>query len=229
MNGRIRYEQAVYGSFPFWDRGYATWAHSPGCRPEWLDWLGATCPRIGPPPPGESTGGLCALRPDRETWAIIGTYDQGTDDRGRPGAVAFHALFLSARDHRELDGDPFRLAHRLRRDWGPDDRDLDAVIMDLPSPDTASTGEADEKARQLTSRIARGERIGLPSKTPIDELAREVWRALPRSVRLRATLATWTNATDLGCNLAAGPAFPHDPGPVSHWPWSRILLVSALT
>ena len=33
---RVRFEQAVYGSFPFWDRGYALLAHSPGCRPEWL-------------------------------------------------------------------------------------------------------------------------------------------------------------------------------------------------
>ena len=31
---RVRFEQAVYGSFAFWDRGYALLAHSPGCRPE---------------------------------------------------------------------------------------------------------------------------------------------------------------------------------------------------
>ena len=46
---RVRFEQAVYGSFPFWDRGYALLAHSPGCRPEWLAEFLAACQRYGEP------------------------------------------------------------------------------------------------------------------------------------------------------------------------------------
>ena len=42
---RVRFEQAVYGSFPFWDRGYALLAQSPGCRPEWLAEFLAACQR----------------------------------------------------------------------------------------------------------------------------------------------------------------------------------------
>ena len=31
----VRFEQAVYGSFPFRDQGYALLAQSPGCRDGW--------------------------------------------------------------------------------------------------------------------------------------------------------------------------------------------------
>ena len=48
----ILLEQVVYGSFPFWDRGYDVLARSPGCRADWLaDVLGA-CQRFGEAPSG---------------------------------------------------------------------------------------------------------------------------------------------------------------------------------
>ena len=43
----VRFEQAVYGSFPFWNRGYGVLARSAGCRPEWL---------------ADAQGGLPAIR-----------------------------------------------------------------------------------------------------------------------------------------------------------------------
>ena len=46
---RVSFEQAVYGSFPFWDQGYALLASSPGCRPEWLEEFQAACRRYGEP------------------------------------------------------------------------------------------------------------------------------------------------------------------------------------
>ena len=61
----IRYEQAVYGSFPFWDKGYAVLAQSPGCRPEWLAELREACQRFGERPGGVAEAevrGLFALR-----------------------------------------------------------------------------------------------------------------------------------------------------------------------
>lgn len=215
MNVRIRYEQAVYGSFPFWDRGYGLLGHSPGCRPEWLDWLRSISPRIGPPPAGASRGGLHALRPDRATWAILGVFDQGADDHGRPGAVAFHALFLSRDDYHKLGADPFRLRERLRPDWGPDDRVLPAVVLDLEAPrEDTREGPGDARAEALAQAIARGGRVTVSAQGPIDDLARDVWRALPRRRRRRATLSTWTNDRTIGRDLAAGP-FP------THVAWPR--------
>ena len=52
----IRYEQAVYGSFPFWDKGYAILARSPGCRDEWLADLKAACQRYGERPAARGRG-----------------------------------------------------------------------------------------------------------------------------------------------------------------------------
>src|SRR5689334_96278 len=104
---RVRYEQAVYGSFPFWDRGYAVLARSPGCRPERLADLERACQRYGERPRGAAAGGLFALRLPSGPWAIIGVGDQGADDRGRPGALAFHALLLTPRDYRRAGCDPF--------------------------------------------------------------------------------------------------------------------------
>src|SRR4051794_30474773 len=100
----VRYEQAVYGSFPFWDRGYDVLAHSPGCRPEWLAGMRAACQKFGERPRGvEEVGGLFALRLAEGPWMIVGPSVQGADDRGRPGALAFHALFLSPREYRKAD------------------------------------------------------------------------------------------------------------------------------
>src|SRR5262249_4885253 len=117
---QVRYEQAVYGSFPFWDKGYAVLAQSPGCRPEWLADLRAACQRYGAPPRGvAASGAWFCLRLPSGPWAIVGVGSPGSDDRGRPGALAFHALFLAPRDYRRAGHDPFALAAALRRDWGP--------------------------------------------------------------------------------------------------------------
>jgi hypothetical protein len=37
----------------------------------------------------------------------------------------------------------------------------------------------------------QGRQVTVQSAAPIDELARDVWRALPMRVRLRASVATW--------------------------------------
>ena len=50
----LHFEQAVYGSFPFWNRGYGVLAHSAGCRPEWLAELRHVCQRYGEPPAARS-------------------------------------------------------------------------------------------------------------------------------------------------------------------------------
>src|SRR4051812_8306375 len=120
---QVRYEQAVYGSFPFWDRGYAILAHSPGCRPEWLSGLRTACQRLGERPAGAAeASGLFALRLERGPWAIVGVGAQGNDDRGRPGALAFHALFVEPRDYLKAGAFPFEFAAGMRNDWTAETR-----------------------------------------------------------------------------------------------------------
>ena len=120
---KIRFEQAVYGSFAFWDRGYAVLAQSPGCRPEWLADLKTVCQRCGEPPAGAVVAdNLFALRLKSGPWMIVGVHPQGCDDQGRPGALAFHALFVGPWAYRWAGSDPFAFARAFRDNWSLADR-----------------------------------------------------------------------------------------------------------
>src|SRR5437764_1807581 len=123
----VRFEQAVYGSFPFWQRGYGVLARSSGCRPEWLVALQTASQRYGERPVGTAEAdGLFAMRVERGPWMIVGVYPQGCDDQDRPGALAFHALFVGRWTYAWAGADPFAFAGSLRRDWSR--ADLDATL-----------------------------------------------------------------------------------------------------
>jgi hypothetical protein len=184
-----RLEQAVYGSFPFWDRGYDVLARSPGCRPEWVAEFREVCGRFGQRPRDvDGADGLFALRLRSGPWVVVGVSGTGRDDQGRPGALAFHGLFLSGRDYRRLGADPFRLGAYLRRAWTSDATHLDAMTIEPGGPDE---GEPGELAGRIASALAGGRKVAVESAGPIEALAREVWRALPFDRRRRASVATW--------------------------------------
>ncbi len=195
----IRLEQLVYGSFPFWDRGYDVLARSPACRAEWVSDVLAACQRIGEAPSGVTPSpALFALPLPSGPWAVVGVEPQGQDDRGRPGALAFHALLVEPRDYRKAGSDPFAFAGALRQDWSAGSS-LDALIWTV-EPRKESSLPGDPRARRVVEALVRGKRVALESPTPIDGLAREVWPALPDSTRRRASVATWAfgNANRFG-------------------------------
>jgi hypothetical protein len=204
MPASIRYEQAVYGSFPFWDRGYAILARSPGCRDEWLADLKAACQRYGERPPGAAeAGGLMALRLPSGPWAIVRPSPQGTDDRGRPGALAFHALFVSGPDYRKAGAFPFAFAKFLRTDWTAN-ASLDSGQFTL-GPDEVGPAPADDRASRIAKALRRGRRVAIEADGPIDDLARSVWLALSPRRRARLSLASWTFGNGNRPDLAALP------------------------
>jgi hypothetical protein len=198
MNVNVRIEQAVYGSFPFWQRGYGVLARSTGCRPKWITALRTACQRYGERPSGTvEADGLFAMRLDRGPWMIVGIYPQGCDDQGRPGALAFHALFVGRWAYAMTGADPFVFRDVLHRDWGL--ADLDST---LPSArrsirrsgfrrSSGSIPVVDERLDSIVAAIVQGRRVAVQSAGPIDALARGVWRALPMRVRLRTSVATW--------------------------------------
>jgi hypothetical protein len=203
----IRYEQAVYGSFPFWDKGYAVLAQSEGCRPEWISALRTACQRFGERPRAVAAAevrGLFALRLASGPWMITGVGSPGRDDHGRPGALAFHALFLSPREYRRADCNPFALAGALRTDWTAATRDLPSGTWTITPSDPVGSPD-DPQAAQITAALVRGEQVVLESPAPIDALARQVWHSLPGRVRQKASVATWAFANGNRFDLVALP------------------------
>jgi hypothetical protein len=205
----VRFEQAVYGSFPFWDRGYGVLAHSPGCRPEWLAELRTVCQRFGEPPAGTPhVEGFFALRLQSGPWVVAGVHSQGCDDRGRPGALAFHALFVGPFTYHWAGSDPFGLKHELRHDWHADDQDraLPTGRLSLwPSHRARRTPDPNAQVRAIVTAISQRRRVIVQSSTPIDILAQNVWNQLPRRARMRASVATWAFDVGNGFDLVALP------------------------
>jgi hypothetical protein len=205
----VRFEQAVYGSFPFWNRGYGVLAHSPGCRSEWLAELRAVCKRYGEPPAGTPhVEGLFVLRLQSGPWLVAAVHSQGRDDLDRPGALAFHALFVSRLAYHWMGSDPFRLRPEFRHDWQPDDQDraLPAGRLSLwPIRPEGPALDPDPKVHTIVTAITRRRRVIVQSTTPIEALARNVWAHLPRRARMRASLATWAFDNGNGFDLVAMP------------------------
>lgn len=225
----IPFEQAVYGSFPFWDRGYAVLAHSPRCRAEWLAELKAACQRYGERPSGAAeAGGLLAQRLASGPWMIVRPSEQGCDDQGRPGALAFHALFVSPADYRKAGCDPFAFIAALKADWTAETRSLRSGVCEI---EPEEGGPDDPRAASIVDALAGGRHVALEADGPIDALARQVWRALPGHVRERASVATWAFRNAPEFDLIALPRIVSE-GPVlspSSSPAARIAFPSTRT
>jgi hypothetical protein len=204
----VRYEQAVYGSFPFWDRGYALLAASPGCRPEWLREFESTCQRYGipsGPPPFAFTGAMFALRlPRGGPWLVVLVSPQGADDRGRPGALAFHGLFVTPGELRRSPLGPFGLVGALRPDWTAETT-LSAGAHEVPTrPDVALPPEQEALREPIAAALVRGRKVAIESAEPITLLARAVWRTDPAIAR-KASFATLAGSASLPFDLVALP------------------------
>ena len=201
----IRFEQAVYGSFAFRPDGYAMLASSPRCRSQWRDDFRTACQRIGEQPAGVSDRpSLFATRLPSGPWCVVGVFPQGSDDRGRPGALAFHGLFLSGRDYRELGGSPFPLRDVLRGQW-TETQSLDSGLASFV-PETPGIPRSQ---RDLAGRIAKVLRLGWKAAVelpePGDDLAREVWRRLPLKTRKHLSVGTWAFGNGNNFDLFIGP------------------------
>ena len=201
----IRVEQAVYGSFPFRDQGYAMLSASPGCRAEWLVDFRVACQNLGERPSNAAESpALFALRLASGPWLVAGVFPQGRDDRGRPGALAFHGLFLSPRAYRSIEANPFRLADSLKGDWNAD-TSLNSLTVEPTAEKPATLTAKDPRASRIAMALIKGRRVAIEDPAPIDGLAREVWRELPIRVRKRSTVATWAFSNGNQFNLMAAP------------------------
>jgi hypothetical protein len=144
-------------------------------------------------------------------WTIVGVQPQGCDDQGRPGALAFHALFLGRWAFRWTGADPFALARALAHDWTPADRDrpLPTVTWDVVEGIAARRAEPagphDPRLSEIVQALVQKRRVIVQASEPIDDLARSVWHHLPGPVRRQATVATWAFDNANGFNLVGMP------------------------
>lgn len=205
----VRYEQAVYGSFPFWDKGYATLAQSPGVKPQWLIEFRAACQKFGERPASitEPPQALFCMRIASGPFLIVGVGSPGNDDQGRPGALCFHGLFLPIREFRKARFDPFPMANVVRRDWSAEQTSLPSgeFLIAPVATDSSDPIDHDIDRRYLTSVLIERRRVAVESSTPIDRLAERVWFHLPVKVRRRASVATLAYGNGNQFDLVAFP------------------------
>ncbi len=188
----VHVEHAVYGNFAFRRAGYELLARSAGCRDAWINDFRTSCCHLGERPMGVvDAPGLFALRLRSGPWVVVRVSPQGEDDHGRPGALAFHGLFISPRDYRRAGADPFAFLPWLRDDWNDNALELRSEqLMVTPSPVEPIN---DPRVLRIARALRRRRWVALEAAAPIDELARAVWRGLPIRMRMRLSLATWTN------------------------------------
>ncbi len=202
---QFRYEHAIYGSFAFRPGGYGLLASSPGCRPEWLASFVSACQKFGEPA-GVATfdRALFSLKLSPQgPWAIVGISPAGHDDRGRPGALGFHGLFVEDREFRKLGYDPFVMATELRFEWTEEPPSCRAGYY-RPSA-TGSRTAGNSRPYKPINRLIAGRRVAIESAEPIEELAREIWLGLPEKIRKKASMATWAFSNANHFDLVAVP------------------------
>ncbi|AMV40322.1 hypothetical protein [Planctomyces sp. SH-PL62] len=207
MFGGIRYEQAVYGSFPFWSRGYAILAASGGCLPSWRDAMKRACGRFGEPPAGvDRFRSVFALPADRSTWMVVQVDSLGCDDQGRPGALAFHALFVSSWSYRLAGASPLAFRPAFRNDWTADDQDA-SLPKGRFRPKSGGREEAaiDPRVGPIVAALSRNRRVVVQTREPADELLGSIWRRLPGRTRRGASVASWAFGNANGFDFVALP------------------------
>ncbi len=194
-------EQAVFGSFHFWDRGYDILAKSPGCNDPWIRALRRVAGQLGErsrhaPEPG----GFISLTLQDRTWMVVGPRPQGVDDRGRPGAIAFHALFFNPATARRVGYEPDRLREGFRSGWTEGTR-LDQVRVTLSRPSRPFSKDEVTTSSEVAALLMEGQRVVIETPNPIDRLGALVWRQLPAQARRDLSMATMafddTGAFDL--------------------------------
>jgi hypothetical protein len=190
-------EQALYGSNT--GGGYRFLARSPGFQDDWLSEAERLCMGFGERPPGVVCPLCLFVQPfGKKQVAVVRVADQGIDDAGRPGALAFHLLVLPAGTYHDLGGDPFDLADRFPVVWHGR-RDLPSLPIpeDLPARRTVAQIQTILQRQDGpnllggTQALIDGGRLVFERPAPDTSLIRALWMLLPVSSRVRLWPATF--------------------------------------
>jgi hypothetical protein len=182
-------EQAIYGCHD--SGGYRFLARSPGFRNDWLTEAERLCTGFGDRPAGIACPWAVFAKPfARRHVAIVQVADQGRDDAGRPGALAFHLLVLPRSLYRERGGDPFVSAEQFPPPW-PARGELPSLVWnaEAPPPRTVAllqkTLNVPHSATLLGGAqiLLDGGRLVFERSTPDAAMLRSLWALLPTRER----------------------------------------------
>jgi GTPase-associated protein 1, N-terminal domain type 2 len=209
----IRIEQALYGAHDA--GGYRFLARSPGFQEEWLPEAQRLCSAFGERPTGVACPTAVFARPlDNAHVAIVQVADQGSDDAGRPGALAFRLLVLAQSDYVGLGGDPFVLADRLPPSWDPrGELPVLSVPAETPPPRTIAQVQEVFKRYQTmqptllgaVQTLVDGGHVVFERSEPDTDLLRSLWTLLPINVRAESWPASFAFGNALHFDVLVTP------------------------
>jgi hypothetical protein len=195
-------EQAIYGGHDV--GGYRFLARSPGFLDDWLPQAQRLCTAFGDRPAGVTCPLAVFAQPfaSRQV-AVVQVADQGLDDAGRPGALAFRLLVLPATLYANLGGDPFLIAASFPPAWEARGELPALTWTDGPPPKRTidelrrALDVAPERTALLLGGaqvLVDGGRLVFERPAPDPQLLADLWLLLPTATR--ATLWPATFAFD---------------------------------
>ncbi|MGH7221731.1 MAG: hypothetical protein ACRELF_00720, partial [Gemmataceae bacterium] len=202
--------------------GYRFLARSPGFRDDWLAEAERLCTGFGERPTGVACPGCVFARPfGRHHVAIVQAADQGQDDTGRPGALAFYLLILPRAFYRELGGDPFYLAEQFPPPWQTRG-ELPCITWTAGAPPARSAAMLQKTLNVPHSAtllggaqiLLDGGRLVFERSSPDAAILRGLWALLPTRERGELWPASFTFSNDPQFNVvvvprAAGSEYEH--------------------
>jgi hypothetical protein len=221
----IPIEQALYGGQG--PGGYQFLARSPGFLDDWLPEAERLCTAFGDRPAGVSCPGCVFAQPfGRHHVAVVQAADQGSDDTGRPGALAFRLLVLPRTAYAGLGGDPFLIADRFPPPWSargvlpsltweggpPPPRTLAQVQQLLQRPGGESLfadAEVPRGGSQVLlggcQALLDGAKLVFERPAPDTDLLRGLWTLLPTTTRTSLWPASFALGNALHFDALAVP------------------------
>ncbi len=213
-------EQAIYGGQDV--GGYRFLARSPGFRDDWLAEGEQLCTGFGERPTGVACPGCVFVRPfGRRHVAVVQAADQGHDDTGRPGALAFYLLIVPRSLYLDLGGDPFYIAEQFPPPWQVRG-ELPALTWTAAEPPARTVAMLQQTLNVPHSAtllggvqvLLDGGRLVFERSSPDATILHALWTLLPTSMRSELWPASFTfsNAHRFDVVVvprAAGPDFEH--------------------
>jgi hypothetical protein len=143
---------------------------------------------------------------------VIQVADQGNDDAGRPGALAFYLVVLPRAVYEDWGGDPFTVAERFPPPWHARG-ELAPFTEAWESPPPRTIADVQRVLKRgngpdllgATQALVDGGRVVFERQAPDTPLLRDLWMLLPTSTRARLWPASFAFGNDLHFHVVVTP------------------------